>query len=329
MRALVYARKTGGRFNEKGALIYPDVDKEAAFEALAGELPEDALVGVDPGMRPMYWMDWALGRPVGIAPLPRLGRPLRHTHFVLDTRFASALAATALVREFAVQAYGPFLVADLRAARTPLAANALRPRSPTLLERLFVTATQSRYEVTRDPYLRWELALHFGDRATKPPAVPPGSGDDLRIAHNLAVARGDTALAAELEKRLFADADRRIARQFTHGVELLGRRFEPGADRLTLYFRTTAELGADFPFGIVSEVLDAPRWSTTPRDPLLRDTGLPCPIPTSLWRPGFIYAATTEILRRPGRERYLGAFRGPGAPEPEGGPPEVELLALE
>ena len=45
-RALVWARKSGGRFNEKGLIIHPDLDKSAVFRALSREplaLAFDAL----------------------------------------------------------------------------------------------------------------------------------------------------------------------------------------------------------------------------------------------------------------------------------------------
>jgi hypothetical protein len=55
---------------------------------------------------------------------------------------------------------------------------------------------------------------------------------------------------------------------------------------------------------------------------------MPFAIPTSLWRPGFVYTSVTELVRRPGRERYDGAFRGPLAPTPLA-PAAAPLLVLE
>ncbi len=56
---------------------------------------------------------------------------------------------------------------------------------------------------------------------------------------------------------------------------------------------------------------------------------MPFVIPTSLWRPGFIYSAVTELTRRPGRERYEGAFRGTLAPIPREGPLAMPVLTLD
>jgi hypothetical protein len=56
---------------------------------------------------------------------------------------------------------------------------------------------------------------------------------------------------------------------------------------------------------------------------------MPFAIPTTFWKAGYIYASETELLRRPGRERYDGAFRGRGAPVLESGDETVVLLTLE
>jgi hypothetical protein len=66
-----------------------------------------------------------------------------------------------------------------------------------------------------------------------------------------------------------------------------------------------------------------PRFSLTPRDTLPWDVGMPFALPTSLWRPGFLYTAVSEIVRRPGRERYAGAWSDAAEQR------EITLLVLE
>jgi len=325
--ALRYARKTGGRFNEKGLIIHPDLDKQAALSKVAETLPEDAFVGLDGSMKQMYWMDWTLRRPVGPMPFPKLGQGLRQSHFAVDLRFAAPAQTASLVEQFQTQAFGPYLVADLRAVTTPLEAHVLVPREPTLLERLFVSSSHASYNVVPDPFLTWELRHHF-DRATAtPPAVAPKGSEQLRIAHNIAVLAGDTSGAARLRERLLAGADRGIAREYTDGIAMLGGRFETGAsDFFTVYFEAGPPLRTNYPFGITSHVERARAFSLTPPDDKAWDVGMPFVVPTTLWVKGFIYAAVTEILGRPGRERYDGAFRGRGAPVPVEGPAEVTLF---
>jgi hypothetical protein len=329
LTALAFARKTGGRFNEKGLIIYPDLDKQAALAHLARELPEDASLGVDASMKQMYWMDWVLRRPVGPMPFPRLAQPLGHSHYALDLRFASLAQARSLVQSFRTRTYGPFLVAYLGSATTPLEGFALVRREPSFLERWLVSSSHALYDVVPDPFVAWEVRTHLDDEAPPPPERRPTSFEDLRIAHNVALARGHEASAKDLRQRLLAGTNREVAREYTNGIELLGSRFERGASELlTVYFSAPEPLAEAHSFGIVSYVEAAPAWSLTPPDRLPRDVGMPFALPSSVWRPGFIYAATTEILKRPGRERYAGAFRGRGAPVPVSGPGEVVLLTL-
>lgn len=330
IRALRYARKTGGRFNEKGLIIHPDVDKEAMLEHVSRELDEDASVGVDPGFKPMYWVDWVVGRPVVPAPVPELAHALRRTHYALDLRFANVEGAARLARDFQTRAFGPYLFADLRAVTTPLEGFALEPREPTFLERLFVSSSHARYAIRESPLWGWELRHHFGLEQDPPADATPHSFDELRSAHNLAVHQGNAALATSLRQRLLADLERRGARPYTQGVTFLGARLERGTSLfLSVYFEATRPLSDACTFGIVSYVEAPPRFSLTPADPLPRDVGMPFAIATTRWEHGFIYAATTEILKRPGRERYDGAFRCRDAPAPETGPATESLMVIE
>ena len=98
---------------------------------------------------------------------------------MLDARFAEASELTALVRDFSVHAFGPFLVADLRAARTPLVADALDPRLPAGLERLFVTATQARFTVANVPTLAGPAPVNL-DTQPHPPQGSQTTTNPLR-----------------------------------------------------------------------------------------------------------------------------------------------------
>lgn len=330
IRALRYARKTGGRFNEKGFIIHPDIDKETMLRAIAPELDEDATLGTDPGFKAMYWVDWVVERPFSQAPLPALRQPLRRTHHALDLRFASTEGAARLARDFSTRAYGPYLLADLRAPATPLHAFALEPREPTFFERLLVSSTHARYAIRESPLWGWELRHHFGLDEEPPEDATPRSFDELRSAHNLAVRRGDPALVTTLRRKLLAGIEQRGSQPYTQGVTFLGARLDRGTSLfLTVYFEASGPLEEACPFGIVSYVEAPPPFSLTPPDPLPRDVGMPFSIATTHWRRGFVYAATTEILERPGRERYQGAFRCARPPVPAGGAPEQPLLVVQ
>jgi hypothetical protein len=328
VRTLRWARKSGGRFNEKGLIIHPDLDKSAVFSELSRTLPADATLGVDGSMKPSYWMDFTLERPVTYAPAPRPGRE-KTTHFALDARFTPRETLRSLAREYAVLAYGPYWIADTNDAPEAIVGLALVRREPGLFERSFVSSNHALWDVEPSPYWTWELRAHFDVEPNAVPAVPPRV-DERRAAYNAAVASGDSALVASRRAELLAGIDRRAARAFSHGVRLLGVRLEQGAsDVLSVYFEASGPLSDDATFNIVSVVEEAPQWSLVPRDELPWNVGMPFALPPSLWRRGFVYESVTELMRRPGRERYVGSFHGAGAPVPSSEAPETTLLVLD
>jgi hypothetical protein len=261
-------------------------------------------------------MDWVLWRPVRYVGIPR-ARSFGVTSFWVDARFEQRAAVESVTRDFSVRAFGPFLLADIDAPAQPLQGFALVRRQPSLFERMFVASTHDAFDVVPDPLSTWELRTHFRQLPNPPPDSGLRDAESLRVRHNVAVTRGDAAEAERLRQELFRGADTSVQRSYTDGVELLGLRLERNASTLlTLYFTTSAALPTDVPFSVSSHVEAPPRSSLVQKDALAWDVGMPFVIPTSLWRPGFIYSAVTEITRRPGRERYDGAFRGPLAPTP-------------
>ena len=327
LRALRYARKSGGRFNEKGYVIHADFDKAAALSEVSRTLPPDATLGVHASMKHSYWMDWIAERPIEHRAIPQAGRAFRNSHFCLDTRFTEGSKLRRFARDFAIDAYGPFWFSDLGEASRPFAGFEVASREPGPFERLWVSSNHSLYDVRASPFVTWELRAHFDQSPNPAPTSPAAGMDELRIAHNVAVSIGDGARAAELRARLLAGTDRRAAFSSTDGVEFLGLRFQRGAsDIVTLYFLPHAALRDDRRFSLTSYVEAPPRFSVTPADTLAWDVGMPFSLPTSLWRPGFIYTQISEIVRRPGRERYVGAWSDAAE---ERDAREITLLVLE
>ena len=95
------------------------------------------------------------------------------------------------------------------------------------------------------------------------------------------------------------------------------------------YFEASGPLPGDVQFVISAHVESAPSFSLVPPDELAWNVGMPFAIPTSLWRQGYVYESVTELMRRPGRERYSGSFQGPGAPNPIAGTRETTLAVLD
>ncbi|WP_437645213.1 ArnT family glycosyltransferase [Sorangium sp. So ce362] len=338
--ALRYARETGGRFNERGHLIHSDGAKTAFLRWLAPRLPEDAPVEMHEGMKATWAQVWALGgrvvKPTRPAPkeTPPRGAYLADTRFLLDRDQAS------LARRFDITAVGPFwaLGAGVGAVAPPaqgargIEAFSFREREPGLLAWYLVSGTEPEREIVPDPFLTWELRAHFGQPA-EPPAGPPETLEQKRIAHNIALAAGDDARAAALLAEITA-ALTPLGARFDDGTELLGTTFHEGArSLLTIVVRAGGPAASDVALTVRSRVVERAPLSTTMADPVDREVGLPTAISPQRWRAGFLYADPVPIRKRPGTEVFWASLRARGrgrAPRlvDSGGAPEVEVLRL-
>jgi 4-amino-4-deoxy-L-arabinose transferase-like glycosyltransferase len=327
-RGLVFGRQTGGRFNEKGSIIQPDIDKVAAFEFLSPRLKQGQGLLVHPGMKPSYWMDWTLQRPVRSGRLPRKDAKAER-YFMLDSRFAPPGDLAALLEGYAPLVVGPYWFVDRSRPAAPLEAFQIALREPGFFERYFVLGTHALRSVEPDPWLAWELAHHYGAGSAPSPSSKPLGFEALRAAHNQALSAGDAGRADELARALLAGTDPSARCRYDDGSELVAVRFEPGTSAvLTVYLRAgSAE--RERRFGIESLVEAPPRWSLVPADSVQRDVGMPPGIAPARWKAGYLYSTVTELMKRPGRERYVGRFRGEAAPQPVGCSPEQTLLVLE
>ncbi|HEY1537567.1 MAG TPA: glycosyltransferase family 39 protein, partial [Polyangiaceae bacterium] len=330
LRALRYAHRSGGRFNENGHLTKPDKDKLATLEWFSARMAPDTSLALHPGMRQSLWVDWSVQRPVQtVNRLPIGPAAGAERYYVADQRFMDASEQEALVAEFAVTAVGPYLTIDREQARGPLLAFAVQRDEPSVLQSYWLSSTHSLREIVPDPYLGWEMRDRFGQAPNDPPSSPPASFEQMRIAHNIALAQGDVAVAEHWLSLLLAGCDRTHAAVFDDGDALLGTRLERDASLvLSAYFRASGPDPSE-PALLMHSALDAaPPSSLVPRDTTLAEVGMPFAIPASRWKPGYVYASVTEVIRRIGSERWYGAFRPARAREPSLSP-ELELLRLE
>jgi hypothetical protein len=171
-------------------------------------------------------------------------------------------------------------------------------------------------------------------------APDPGKAPDrhelqaTRIAYNAAVARGDDAAAEKGRARILQALDRRPATSFSDGVELLGVRITAGVEpSAELWFtrKGDAPLG-DASFSVRSTVEARESFSLIPPDPTDREMAFPPPLPTKLWRSGFIYETEVVLNHRIGRERYAGAWRsrdGSRPPARVDGQPRTTVAVVE
>ncbi|AUX46341.1 glycosyltransferase [Sorangium cellulosum] len=333
--ALRYARETGGRFNERGHLIHSDGAKTAFLRWLAPRLAAGARVEMHEGMKATWAQVWALGGRVvaPVRPAPR-GEPPRGA-YLADTRFMPDREQASLARRFDVTAVGPFwaIGAGLGAkpAATPergIEAFSFREREPGPFAWYFISGTEPEREIVPDPFLTWELRTHFGQPA-EPPGAAPETLNQKRIAHNIALAAGDSARAAALRAAIDA-ALTPLGVRFDDGTELVGTTFQDGArPLLTIVVRAGGPLPADVALVVRSRVVERAPLSTTMADPLVREVGLPTAIAPQRWRAGFLYADPVPIRKRPGTEVFWASLSG-RAPKltGRGGAQQVEVLRL-
>ncbi len=330
--ALVYARGTGGRFNENGKLIDTDGAATAFLHWLDGRIAPDLKVDLHEGMKPTWAQIWALGgRVVGLStPLPKSAGPEPvDAPYLVDTRFLLDEAQGALAGKFRVTAVGTFWQVD-RTSHAPIEAFAIRETEPSLLRWYFVSGTEPARAIVPDPLLTWELRFHFGQPAETVERAPE-TFDDRRILHNMALASGDAARAASLAKDLESDLTPLHVR-YDDGTELVGARFRDGAQpELVLLLRAGGPTAKDVQLTVKSKVTAPAVLSSTMADPVEREVGLPLPLAPSLWKKGFLYSDHVAIRKRPGREVFAASFwsRRKGAfPKPVDGRKSVEVLAL-
>ena len=328
--ALVYARGTGGRFNERGALIDSDGATTAFLRWLDERIPRDQKVDLHEGLKPTWAQVWALGgRVVGVnAPFPKTADPVSAPYLV-DTRFLLDEQQADLASKFRITAVGSFWQVD-RTSPGPIEAFAIRESEPSLLRFYFVSGTEPERTIVPDPWLTWELRAHFGEPAD-PPTAEPVTFEDRRVQHNLAVASGDAARATELAKQIESTFSP-VHVRFDDGAELLGARFQDGArPELILLLRAAGPTAKDVQLTVKSKVTARALLSTTMMDPVEREVGLPLPIAPERWKKGFLYSDHVPIRKRPGREVFTASFwsrrRGP-FPKPADGRKAVEVLAL-
>ncbi|WP_437996778.1 glycosyltransferase family 39 protein [Sorangium sp. So ce185] len=340
--ALRYARETGGRFNERGHLIDSDGEKTAFLRWLAPRLPRtptDAVVEMHEGMKATWAQVWALGGRVvkPTRPAPREAPP--RGAYLADTRFMLDRDQASLAQRFDITAVGPFWAlgagvgAEARAqGARGIEAFSFREREPGLLAWYFVSGTEPEREIVPDPFLTWELRAHFGQPA-EPPAGPPETLEQKRIAHNAALAAGDAARATALFSEIAA-ALAPLGARFDDGTELLGTTFHEGArSLLTIFVRAGGPAASDVALSVRSRVVERAPLSTTMADPVYREVGLPTAISPQRWRAGFVYADPVPIRKRPGTEVFWASLKARDrgrAPRllGGGGASEVEVLRL-
>jgi hypothetical protein len=313
--SLRYARETGGRFNDKGHLNLREGDKAQALEWMSARMATDTVVELHPEMHPTWAQDWALHRPT--VANPKGSRP---RYFVGDLAFMTGAEQKRFADSFHVTAVGRYVLVDREAGPGPADVLVFDEREPNLLERYLSYDVDPVRTLRPDPWAAWELRAHWAQTPNPPPTTAPSSLEQLRIAHNLALAESDLGVAQALEAKVLGSLDTSVATDFPDGTRLLGKRYAPGVTpRLDLYFRAGGPAGIDAPFRIDSIMRRGRPFSLVPNDETVKEVETPFAIPMTLWKPGFIYVESSELAGRPGLEEleghFVGAYGAPGPPQ--------------
>ncbi|HXJ20053.1 MAG TPA: glycosyltransferase family 39 protein [Polyangia bacterium] len=316
------ARETGGRFAE--ANLDTDLDKEAVLRWFLARMPPGAGVAYHGAIHDGWALQWELRPRLSAANQPVAGGVSESTRvYILDTRLASLGEIRQAAAQYQVHAVGYLWVFDRKQPPAPLDGYELDEREPSFWQRWWLGPTEPIRSVRPSPWVTWEWRTMMGQPAAEP-AGTPASPDELRIAHNAALRRGDAAGAARLRAQLMAQLNVHVTAAYEGGTSLIGEIARRGARRsLTMFFVAGAFPG-DARFSVHARVLAPPAFSTLPAAPEdLEIAGSPT-WPTSLWRPGEIYSLQAVYRKRPGTDVLTGTWT-PG-PRRIGGRGPLELL---
>ncbi len=335
IEGLHYGRQTGGRFNEKGTRSFRDVDKAQALEWMSAQMAPDTIVEMHDGMKSTWALDWALRRKIRNFPAqPTTDAPPVERYFVADLDLQPSIDQQKMAELFKVVVVDHFVMVDRAAPKGPADAYVFDTREPTFLEWYLTNGTEPVRTIRPDPWATWEVRDAWGQTPNPPPTGEPRTLEQLRIAHNVALSRGDPAGALRLEQQLVVRLDTSVAAGFNDGTRLVGEKYVPGVlPELTLIVRASGPAGGDFELAIESTIDKRRTCSMVPYDDRTQHLGAPFPLPPRLWRAGYLYAEHAPIHHRAGREHFIGRFTSLAkegkAPRLINGQEAVPLLTLE
>ncbi|MBK8251777.1 MAG: glycosyltransferase family 39 protein [Polyangiaceae bacterium] len=330
--ALVYARQTGGRFDERGRLIDSDADAITFLKWLAETPAMSAAVETHEGLRTNWAYVWALGGRVVYTnrPVPKTASNPGDPLYLADSRFMYDDLQSDLVGRFQVTAVGSFWRVD-RSKTGLIEAFSIRESEPSWLTWYFVSGTEPVRTIVPDALATWEWRVHFGQPADLVTASPT-SLSEKRVLHNMALSTGDTGKAQALFGEIAAEF-KRIDERFDDGTQIVGARYVEGVrPTLTLLIQAGGPAPKDAQLTVKSKVVARAPFTLSVPDAQEREVGLPLAIAPERWKKGFLYFDEVPIRKRMGREVFHAMFwarRHGTYPKPISGKKSVEVLALD
>ena len=321
---LVQSRKTSGRYDDGGRFIETEADAAQFSEWATRGTPPDTVLSLHsiPGFN--FAGQYGGHRTIRLQDGPN--DPL----VIADARAMTPTEMSAIAKKSGVQIVGGFWRIDRKVKGPKLTALHYDEHQPGPLEWLFVSGTDLVRTIgpDADPFATWEWDNALGLDASTPSAAP-GTFDEIRIAHNIAIARGDEKTAASLRARLLEKAGHVTDYAFTNDLHLIAEQVDTGSAVVVTFLW---EAGKDFKkfegyFDVKCKVTAKPPLWMSDTDFLEKDMS-PTPIfRPSMYKARFLYAQRFIALHRIGTEECTGSFPG-GNPHLVNGAPEVKLFTL-
>jgi hypothetical protein len=299
------ARETGGRFAEGNQELRVDVAQALLW--FRKRVPATSGVAYHPSVPTTWALQWEMRPALAYDHEPVGAIPPGARTYVLDAHATTVADMRAAASRYHVNAVGSFWLIDPREPHAPLTGYSFAEHEPSILERLSLGWVEPVREVVPDPFVTWEWRTMMG-QAAPAPTDTPRTLEQIRIAHNIAVARGDKAGAARWRAALTARFDVPVHATFENQTELMGGVRHRGAERGFTYYFLAGVFKQDLKFTVHGRVTAPPRLSTLPADTTDLDYAPNPAWPTTLWIPGGIYSYHVIIRKRPGTERLEGGW---------------------
>ena len=293
------ARETGGRFAEGNQDLRVDVAQALIW--FRKRVPAASAVALHTSVPTSWALQWETRPAITFANQSVTAMPPSVRTFMLDAHATTVADLRAVAARYHVNALESFWLVDPREAAAPITGWSFAEHEPSLLEGLSLGRVEPVRQVVADPFVTWEWRWMMGQPAT-PPTAEPRTPEQIRVAHNAAVARGDAAAAAKWRAAIQAQLDLPVRATFDNGTQLLGVARGRGAQRAFTFYFLAGTFKQDEKFTVHARVVAPPRFSTLPADTVDLEIAPNPAWPTTLWRPGGIYSYKVVFRKRPGRE---------------------------
>jgi hypothetical protein len=320
LRTVRLAHETAGRFAEGNQELRVDVVQ--ALRWFRPRVPPASSVAYHTSVQVSWALWWEMRPASSLVNQPVAAISPEARTFILDTRGTSVAELRAAASRYHVHAVQHFWLIDPKEPPAPLSGYSFDEHEPSFLEGLSQGRVEPIRRVVEDPFVTWEARAMLGLPATRP-TIEPRTAEQLRIAHNAAVAAGDAGAALRWRAALAARLDLPVHAKFDNKTELVGAIRDRGAQRSFTYELLSGTFKTDCKLVVRAAVVAPPVLSTLPKDTIELDLGSPPTWPTSLWKPGWIYSYKVVFRARPGTEQLTGSWLCDV--RRTDGPPQIDL----